>query len=213
MLASTWRRYSLRVLSIAVITGIVCPSVYAHDPEVAHPAYGNGFAELKGKLGDEMGEPITFEYPGQEPDSVVQQTTTGMAYWSPDHTPSFSDGFHRATLRNGVIIRWDGDADDPPPNSPTWFGGGSIATSAPMGSVWDRLASCESENQWQINTGNGYYGGIQEDMTFWKNYGGMKYASRPDLATRSQQIDVAIKGQAAQGWSAWPACSRRLGLR
>jgi hypothetical protein len=79
--------------------------------------------------------------------------------------------------------------------------------------VWDRLAQCESRGIWSINTGNGYYGGLQEDMTFWRNHGGLKYASRPDLASREAQIAVAVTGQAVQGWGAWPTCSRILGLR
>jgi len=82
-----------------------------------------------------------------------------------------------------------------------------------VSSVWDRLAQCEATSNWKANTGNGYYGGLQEDMTFWRRYGGMQFASRPDLATRLQQITVAIAGQHAQGWGAWPNCSRRLGLR
>lgn len=79
--------------------------------------------------------------------------------------------------------------------------------------VWDRLAYCESRGDWHINTGNGYYGGLQEDMTFWRRHGGMQYASRPDLATREAQVAVAEVGLAAQGWGAWPNCSRILGLR
>src|SRR5215471_18298023 len=79
--------------------------------------------------------------------------------------------------------------------------------------VWDRLAYCESRGNWHINTGNGYYGGLQEDMTFWRRYGGTAYASRPDLASRESQVVVAERGLAVQGWAAWPACSRRLGLR
>lgn len=80
-------------------------------------------------------------------------------------------------------------------------------------SVWDRLAVCESTSNWRANTGNGYYGGVQQDMVFWRSYGGMAYAPRPDLATRAQQILIAERGLARQGWEAWPACSRRLGLR
>src|SRR6478752_2813947 len=79
--------------------------------------------------------------------------------------------------------------------------------------VWDRLAACESTSRWSVSTGNGYYGGLQMDMTFWRRYGGMAYASRPNLASREIQIQIARRGQAVQGWGAWPACSRRLGLR
>lgn len=79
--------------------------------------------------------------------------------------------------------------------------------------VWDRLAVCESTSNWHANTGNGYYGGVQMDMTFWRRYGGTVYAARPDLASRESQVVVAERGLAVQGWAAWPACSRRLGLR
>jgi Transglycosylase-like domain len=85
--------------------------------------------------------------------------------------------------------------------------------SRPTSSVWDRVAACESGGRWGINTGNGYYGGVQMDMTFWRRHGGLVYAARPDLASRDAQITVAQRGLAVQGWRAWPACSRRLGLR
>lgn len=86
-------------------------------------------------------------------------------------------------------------------------------TPEPSYGMWDRLADCESNGRWWIATGNGYYGGLQEDMAFWGRYGGLAYAPRPDLATRAQQIAVAQRGQAVQGWAAWPWCSRHLGLR
>ena len=80
------------------------------------------------------------------------------------------------------------------------------------GSVWDRLASCESGGNWAINTGNGFYGGVQFDYGTWLGNGGGSFAQRADLATRDQQIQIASKVQAARGWSPWPACSRKLGL-
>jgi hypothetical protein len=81
----------------------------------------------------------------------------------------------------------------------------------PLG-VFDRLAACESNGRWHIATGNGYFGGVQMDMTFWRNYGGLAFAARPDLASREQQIVVAERGLAVQGPGAWPVCSRRVGL-
>lgn len=81
------------------------------------------------------------------------------------------------------------------------------------GGVWAAVAQCESGGDWSANTGNGYFGGLQENMAFWSNYGGLAYASRPDLASASQQIAVAERGLAVQGWGAWPGCSRLLGLR
>jgi hypothetical protein len=75
---------------------------------------------------------------------------------------------------------------------------------------WTAVAECESSGDWHINTGNGYYGGLQEDMTFWRNYGGPAFAPRPDLATEAEQITVAERGLAVQGRGAWPICGRYL---
>ncbi len=84
--------------------------------------------------------------------------------------------------------------------------------SAASGADWDRLASCESGGNWSINTGNGYYGGLQFSSGTWLGFGGGAYASRADLASRDQQIAIASKVLAVQGWNAWPSCSRKLGL-
>ena len=80
------------------------------------------------------------------------------------------------------------------------------------GATWDRLAECESGGNWAINTGNGYYGGLQFSQSTWEGFGGGAYASRADLASREQQIAIAEKTLAGQGWGAWPACSAKLGL-
>lgn len=84
------------------------------------------------------------------------------------------------------------------------------ATAADSG-VWDRIAQCESGGDWHINTGNGYYGGLQFSAATWRAYGGTAHAPTADRATRSQQIAVATKVQRAQGWGAWPTCSARAG--
>ncbi|MDQ0937857.1 LysM peptidoglycan-binding domain-containing protein [Streptomyces turgidiscabies] len=77
--------------------------------------------------------------------------------------------------------------------------------------VWDRIAQCESGGNWHINTGNGYYGGLQFSAGTWRAYGGTAYAATADGASRSQQIAVATRVQGAQGWGAWPTCSARAG--
>lgn len=77
--------------------------------------------------------------------------------------------------------------------------------------VWDRIAQCESGGNWHINTGNGYYGGLQFAPGTWRSYGGGKYASTADRASREQQIAIATKLQHASGWGAWPVCSKRAG--
>ncbi|HSX43910.1 MAG TPA: transglycosylase family protein [Candidatus Saccharimonadales bacterium] len=80
------------------------------------------------------------------------------------------------------------------------------------GTVWDELAQCESGGNWAINTGNGYYGGLQFDQGTWESNGGLAYASRADLATRDAQIAVAEALEASRGFAPWPACSAELGL-
>jgi hypothetical protein len=79
------------------------------------------------------------------------------------------------------------------------------------GEVWDRIAQCESGGNWHINTGNGYYGGLQFSAGTWSAYGGGAYASTADRASKGQQIAVATKVQRAQGWGAWPTCAARAG--
>lgn len=81
------------------------------------------------------------------------------------------------------------------------------------GGVWDSIAQCESTGNWSINNGNGFSGGLQFTPSTWAAFGGTQYASGAHMASREQQIAVAEKVQAAQGWGAWPACTSKLGLR
>lgn len=94
--------------------------------------------------------------------------------------------------------------------------GGNSGAAAPAvadGSVWDSIAQCESTGNWSINTGNGFSGGLQFAPSTWAGFGGTEYAPEAWQATREQQIAVAQKVQASQGWGAWPACTAKLGLR
>lgn len=77
------------------------------------------------------------------------------------------------------------------------------------GSVWDRIAACESGGNWAINTGNGYYGGLQFSLNTWQAHGG---TGLPSDASREQQIAIAQSVQASQGWGAWPVCSVKAGV-
>jgi len=77
------------------------------------------------------------------------------------------------------------------------------------GTVWDKLAQCESSGNWAINTGNGFGGGLQFTPSTWHAFGG---EGRAEDASRVEQIVVAERVLAKQGWGAWPACSRKLGL-
>jgi resuscitation-promoting factor RpfA len=94
----------------------------------------------------------------------------------------------------------------------TVAGGLATASNAQASSVWDRVAACESGGNWHINTGNGFYGGLQFSGSTWNGFGGGRYASRADLATKSEQIAVAQRVLATQGPGAWPTCGARAGL-
>lgn len=98
-------------------------------------------------------------------------------------------------------------ADDSPQPAPR-----EVSNQATGSTKWDSLAQCESGGDWSINTGNGYYGGLQFAQQTWEGHGGTEYAPRADLATREQQIEIAEKVEQSQGMGAWPACSAQLGL-
>ncbi|MDQ1024139.1 murein DD-endopeptidase MepM/ murein hydrolase activator NlpD [Streptomyces umbrinus] len=89
--------------------------------------------------------------------------------------------------------------------------GTGVANAADV-DTWNKVAACESTNNWKINTGNGYYGGLQFTQSTWEAYGGRAYAARADLASKDQQIAVAEKVLKGQGPGAWPTCSVRAGL-
>jgi resuscitation-promoting factor RpfA len=85
------------------------------------------------------------------------------------------------------------------------------ASAAQASSVnWDAIAQCESGGNWSINTGNGFYGGLQFTQSSWRAAGG---SGSPQNASREEQIRVAERLQQMQGWGAWPTCSAKLGLR
>ena len=88
---------------------------------------------------------------------------------------------------------------------------GMTAAHAATETQWDNVAKCESGGNWHINTGNGYYGGLQFAQSTWVNYGGGQFASRADLASRTEQMTIADRVLSSQGWGAWPVCSRYAG--
>jgi resuscitation-promoting factor RpfB len=99
-------------------------------------------------------------------------------------------------------------------SSPEWQGRWHTQTQAVpahavSGSAWDRLAACESGGNWSINTGNGYYGGLQFSLSTWRAVGGSGY---PHQASKAEQIRRGQILQARSGWGQWPACAARLGL-
>jgi uncharacterized protein YabE (DUF348 family) len=137
---------------------------------------------------------------------------------------------HRIVRRNGKVIvnrvvkrvsvkvpvprvEIQGTASRPEPEPATPPATPAPAPAASGNSVWDALAQCESGGNWSINTGNGYYGGLQFLQSTWLSMGGGAYASLPSDATREQQIAVATRlRDAAGGYGPWPACAASLGL-
>ncbi|MFJ8660383.1 transglycosylase family protein [Streptomyces sp. NPDC093795] len=89
---------------------------------------------------------------------------------------------------------------------------GAGAVQAASLDVWEKVAACESSSNWRINTGNGYFGGLQFSQSTWERYGGTHYAPRADLASKDQQIAIAERVLKGQGPGAWPSCAPRAGL-
>lgn len=85
------------------------------------------------------------------------------------------------------------------------------AANAATDATWDKVAQCESGGRWDINTGNGFQGGLQFTPSTWRAFGGTVYAAAASQASRTEQIAVAEKVLAAQGWGAWPVCSKKAG--
>ncbi|CAI37685.1 resuscitation-promoting factor RpfB [Corynebacterium jeikeium] len=114
------------------------------------------------------------------------------------------------TPKERVIIRGTKKADKAEDKGSNT---GAAAPAVANGSVWDQLAQCEAGGDWSINTGNGFSGGLQFTPSTWAAFGGTEYAPAAHMATREQQIAVAERVRAGQGWGAWPACTSKLGLR
>jgi LysM repeat protein len=113
----------------------------------------------------------------------------------------------------GQVIVLDGAAPSAPAPAPAPAPEpvqAAASTSSAGGTVWDSLAQCESSGNWAINTGNGYYGGLQFSLSSWQAAGG---SGNPADASREEQIRVAENLLDMQGWGAWPSCSSQLGLR
>ncbi|WP_046731702.1 transglycosylase family protein [Streptomyces humi] len=89
---------------------------------------------------------------------------------------------------------------------------GAASANAADGTTWDKVAECESAGSWSMDSGNGYYGGLQMSQDDWDKYGGTDYAATPDQASRSQQIAVAEKILADQGTKPWRTCALLAGL-
>ena len=175
---------------------------------------------LTGILGVKPG-PSDDDRPGDTPrsprqavnDARTRQLTSQAQQGDTTHMNTRYTGRHRrpttSLMTTGRTIAFRTVAAGVVIGTPM-IGLAGTASAAPD-STWDAVAQCESGGNWSINTGNGYYGGVQFSQSTWEAEGGTAYASRADLATKSQQIAIAEKTLADQGWGAWPVCSVQAG--
>ena len=165
-------------------------------------------------LGVALGGAVGILRAAEEVDRAVTQDTIAAANEAGVSLVDLLGAMATTGLSGRSYLLMTGELAEPSGSLMQAGGAPDLLPRAPsVSTVWDRLAACESTSRWNVNTGNGYYGGLQQDMTFWRRHGGLAYAPRPDLAPRTAQIAVAQRGQTVQGWGAWPVCSRRLGLR
>lgn len=153
------------------------------------------------------------------PENVIQDVTMNMDRSSVEKPgkPGVQDVTYAVSIVNGRVQdkKQLSSTVVVPAQPKTIRKGAKPGTEVPPitnGAIWDALAKCESGGNWAINTGNGFYGGVQFDQNTWARQGGLRYAPRPDLATREEQITIATVTQLRQGWHAWPACTAHLGI-
>ncbi len=165
-------------------------------------------------------ERITQRVPLAPTNEEVPDVTLNMSRRVVDDpgTPGTQDVTYAVATVNGVETGRLPVANvviDPARNGVTRIGAkpGTEVPPVSQGDTWDALSRCEAGGNWAINTGNGFYGGVQFDQNTWERNGGLRYAQRADLATREEQIAIAEVTRARQGWGAWPVCSGRLGVR
>lgn len=196
----------LTALAAGALALNLAPTAHAQESPITEPGPESGTPP------DEYGQPI-YGTRGN-PWTGVMQTWLREAGFRPGPTDLwFGNQTQRAVVAFQAAVGLDQTGEwtwetsqaqqnyaPPSPSEPTSISYG----------VWDRLAECESNGRWSIDTGNGYYGGLQFALRSWRAAGGSGY---PHHHSREEQIRVAERLLEMQGWSAWPACSRQLGLR
>lgn len=166
-----------------------------------------------------MGDPAPDERAEQAPVTHVVGPGESLADIADAHDLAAGDGWRRLFDANPHIddpdvLRVGTEVEVPPPGAePERRALPAADERGPAAGVWDRLARCESRGRWSASTGNGFHGGLQFHPRTWAAFGGHRFAPDADQATREQEIAVAERVLAAQGWGAWPACSTQLGLR
>jgi len=139
--------------------------------------------------------------------STVRRTTTSAAPAATVAPTTEAPATTAAPV--APVIRVQAPATTAPPTTaPPTTAPPNVGAHPNDAATWDRLAQCESSGNWNLNTGNGYYGGLQFSLATWQNVGGTGY---PHQATRAEQIYRGQVLQARAGWGQWPYCARRLG--
>lgn len=166
---------------IALANGTTYPRLFDANPQISHPDVIYAGAKVR--------VPAKSEKLAQRPlpGAAVQVQAYTASYAQPSAYEAHHNAARTITYKPVVSI-----------------------TSRTSGGVWDRLAACESSGNWSVNTGNGYYGGLQFTQSSWQAVGGTGLASQ---ASKAEQIKRAERLLKLQGWGAWPACSAKLGLR
>ncbi len=177
-------------------------------------ASGRGFADAMsaGALAARRGHPLLL-VPGNDISDVVDDRirSAGITGATVVGGSSVVADFAVEELQAAVTGQPRPTPPPPPPACDLEYSSPDCAyTYEHKVSTWEALADCESHGNWSINTGNGYYGGIQFSMSSWRAVGGQ---SRPDLNSKWEQIHRGELLQDRQGWGAWPACTRKLGMR
>jgi hypothetical protein len=199
---------STAALSAALVAGLVTST---GGPAGAAPAKGDrpGVAERTGFVHVRV-VTKTIERQKYAADVIEREDDSmniGQTKVVRPGRPGVRDVTYRFRLENGDVVRrtqLDQDVHRKPRPKIV-----RVGTRQPYG-VWDRLAECESGGNWHINTGNGYYGGLQFSLGTWRAYGG---TGLPSQHSRETQIAIATKLRNAQGgYGAWPACAAELGL-
>ena len=212
-----------KIAALTVEDALKRMDVKVDDTDQARPGFGHELEDgdtitftdvrvVKKRISDEA---IDFDTVEQDDDSMEQ----GETEVSQEGREGLRDVTYRLVFKNGdLAVRKVLDADvtreptdqvvqvgtqEPEPEvaAPNFAGGST---------VWDSLAQCESGGNWAINTGNGYYGGLQFNLGTWQSYGG---SGLPSNNSRETQIAIATKVRdASGGYGAWPGCASSLGL-
>jgi LysM repeat protein len=209
-LPRTVRLGVISVLSGAVLTSaLALPASAAAAKKTYVVRAGDSLAAIAGKQGLQSWRRIYDANAGlKDPDLIYP----GERLVIP---PKGAKLAHRPlpTPRPVLVRQWAPSqrSSSQPRRSATVSSGSRRRTSSVAGgSVWDRLAQCESGGNWSTSTGNGFYGGLQFTLSTWQAAGG---SGMPNQASRATQIQVAQEVLQQQGWGAWPTCSSKLGLR